>query len=147
MGNGKGSNAKGVISTGVSGLDDILGGGLPRNRLYLVQGSPGAGKTTFALQFLLEGIRTGERCLYITLSESHAEVAGVARAHGWSLDGIDMIELDAAGDLFRGDAQTTVFHPSEVELNSVTDLIREAAQRICPTRVVFDSLSEYRLLA
>ncbi|MFU8817388.1 MAG: ATPase domain-containing protein [Pseudomonadales bacterium] len=147
MSNGDRMPADGLASTGVSGLDDILGGGLPRNRLYLIQGSPGAGKTTLALQYLLEGVRLGEACLYITLSESRAEVVDVAHAHGWSLDGIDMIELDSAGDLFRGDAQTTVFHPSEVELNAVTGMIREAAERLRPARVVFDSLSEYRLLA
>jgi circadian clock protein KaiC len=141
------AHAETPMSTGVPGLDHILGGGLPRNRLYLVQGTPGAGKTTFALQFLLEGIRAGEACLYITLSESRREVVEVARTHGWSLDGIELIELDAAGDLFRGDAQTTVFHPSEVELNTITNLIRETAERIRPARVVFDSLSEYRLLA
>jgi circadian clock protein KaiC len=135
------------VSTGIPGLDDILGGGLPRDRLYLVQGTPGAGKTTFALQFLLEGVRTLEPCLYITLSESRTEVIDVARTHGWNLDAIEMIELNTAGDLFRGDAQTTVFHPSEVELNAVTALIRETAERVRPKRVVFDSLSEYRLLA
>jgi circadian clock protein KaiC len=135
------------VSTGVAGLDHILGGGLPRNRLYLVQGTPGAGKTTFALQFLLEGIKAGEACLYITLSESRQEVVDVARTHGWPLDGIDLIDLDVVGNLFRGDAQTTVFHPSEVELNTITTMIRETAERIRPARVVFDSLSEYRLLA
>jgi circadian clock protein KaiC len=134
-------------STGIPGLDDILGGGLPRHRLYLVQGTPGAGKTTLALQFLLEGVRAGEPCLYITLSESRIEVMDVARTHGWSLDAIELIDLNTAGDLFRGDAQTTVFHPSEVELNAVTRMIRETAERIRPSRVVFDSLSEYRLLA
>src|SRR6266436_3093634 len=82
-------------STGINGLDDILLGGLPRNRLYLVEGHPGTGKTTLGLQFLLEGVRLGERVLYVTLSESRQELIEVAYSHGWSLDGVDLYELDS----------------------------------------------------
>src|SRR4051794_30095283 len=90
-------------ATGVPGLDDILGGGLPVHRLYLVQGTPGVGKTTLALQFLLEGVRLGERCLYITLSETEAEIHQVAQSHGWSLDGVTLYELSSAEQTLRLD--------------------------------------------
>src|SRR4051812_3016624 len=82
-------------STGIAGLDDILFGGLPVHRVYLVEGQPGTGKTTLSLQFLLEGSRNGERCLYVTLSETAAELREVAKSHGWSLDGIELYELEA----------------------------------------------------
>src|SRR4029079_7368262 len=98
---------------GVEGLDAILGGGLPANHLYLLDGEPGTGKTTFALQFLLEGVAGGERCLYVTLSESRAELSGVAASHGWSLSGIDIYELTAAAAIAD---DYTLFHPAEVEL-------------------------------
>lgn len=133
--------------TGIEGLDDILGGGLPRACFYLVQGDPGSGKTTLALQFLLEGQRRGENTLYITLSETEHELAIVARSHGWSLDGVTLIELSAIQDLLTPEAQTTVFHPSEVELGKVVALLHDAARKAKPTRVVFDSLSEFRLMA
>src|SRR5262245_62555242 len=87
--------------TGIEGLDDILAGGLPTNRFYLIQGDPGSGKTTLALQFLLEGIRRGEKALYITLSETKQELLAVARSHGWSLDGIQLVELSAIETLLR----------------------------------------------
>jgi circadian clock protein KaiC len=141
------ARADGLISTGVAGLDEILGGGFPPNRLYLIQGNPGAGKTTLALQFLLEGLRHGERGLYVTLSESDEEVTDVARAHGWSLEGLERITLDTIDGMIRGEARTTVFHPSEMELEAVSGLVSEIARRCRPARVVFDSLSEFRLLA
>jgi circadian clock protein KaiC len=134
-------------STGIASLDEILGGGFPRNRLCLIQGTPGAGKTTLALQFLLEGLRQGESGLYVTLSETDEEVTDVARSHGWSLDGLERITLESVDELVRGEARTTVFHPSEVELSAVTDLLADTARRSRPSRVVFDSLSEFRLLA
>ncbi|HVM46555.1 MAG TPA: ATPase domain-containing protein, partial [Candidatus Acidoferrum sp.] len=106
--------------TGITGLDDILGGGLPSECFYLVQGDPGSGKTTLALQYLLEGRRRREGCFYVTLSETTLELERVARSHGWSLEGIPMLELSAIDDVLPPEAQTTVFHPSEVDLNNVT---------------------------
>lgn len=133
--------------TGIEGLDDILGGGLPRECFYLVQGDPGSGKTTLAIQFLLEGQRRGEKTLYITLSETKRELDKVAHSHGWSLDEIPLLELSAIQDLLGPEAQTTVFHPSEVELSKVSAMLHNEAQRTRPKRVVFDSLSEFRLMA
>jgi circadian clock protein KaiC len=133
--------------SGIHGLDDILAGGLPRNCFYLIQGDPGSGKTTLALQFLLEGLRQGEKVFYITLSETKAELLHVARSHGWSLDEIPLLEMSAIETLLRPEAQTTVFHPSEVELTKLTNLVLDETKKIQPTRVVFDSLSEFRLIA
>lgn len=135
------------FETGVEGLDDILGGGLPRECMYLVQGDPGSGKTTLALQFLLEGMRRGQTGFYITLSETKRELEKVARSHGWSLEGISLLELSALEEMISPDAQTTVFRPSEVDLRHVTKLLLEQAHRTKPVRVVFDSLSEFRLMA
>lgn len=129
------------------GLDDILAGGLPTNCFYLIQGDPGSGKTTLALQFLLEGVRNGEKVFYITLSETRAELLQVARSHGWTLEHIPLLELSAIENLLRPEAQTTVFHPSEIELAKITKLVLDETEKIKPTRVVFDSLSEYRLIA
>lgn len=133
--------------SGIDGLDEVLGQGLPSNCFYLVQGDPGSGKTTLALQFLLEGVRRGEKTLYITLSETKEELLKVARSHGWSLDAIPLFELSAIDSLVRPGAHTTVFHPSEVELTKVTDLLLEETRRAEPARIVFDSLSEFRLMA
>jgi circadian clock protein KaiC len=135
------------ISTGSAGLDDILGGGFDRNRLYLYEGRPGAGKTTIALQFLLEGARSGERVLYITLSESLAELNLVARRHGWSLQGIDIFELIPPEATLDPGRELTILHPSELELGETTKLIFDRVNELNPTRVVIDSLSELRLLA
>ena len=134
-------------ATGISGLDDILHGGLVRNRLYLVEGMPGSGKTTLAFQFLLEGVRQGESTLHVTLSETQAEIQTVAASHGWSLNGIAIRELVPSEDLLDPNQQYTVFHPSEVELSATTKKILDDAERIKPGRIVFDSLSELRLLA
>ena len=133
--------------SGIEGLDEILSGGLPRDCFYLIQGDPGSGKTTLALQFLLEGLRRGERALYITLSETREELVRVARSHGWTLDDIHLIELSKIESLLRPESQTTVFHPSEIELTKVSQMLTEEAQKSKPARVVFDSLSEFRLIA
>ena len=134
-------------ATGIEGLDNILSGGLTSNRLYLVEGVPGSGKTTLALQFLLEGAARGERTLYVTLSESSEELQAVAQSHAWSLDKINIRELTPSDEALRPDDQYTMFHPSEVELGETTRAVLEEVQRIDPRRVVFDSLSELRLLA
>lgn len=132
--------------TGVEGLDDILGGGLPTNHLYLLDGEPGTGKTTLAMQFLLEGVAKGERGLYVTLSESAEELRSVAQSHGWNLEGIDIFELAKDGD--RGiEGDYTIFHPAEVELQQTVDEVLKAVEEHNPKRVAFDSLSEMRLLA
>ena len=133
--------------SGIEGLDEILTGGLPRGCMFLIQGDPGAGKTTLALQFLLEGLRHGEKVFYITLSETDAELLHVARSHGWSLDGISVVSSSAIEDLLRPEAQTTVFHPSEIQLNKVSQLLKDRLIKAQPARVAFDSLSEFRLMA
>jgi circadian clock protein KaiC len=142
-------NFKGFVraSTGINGLDYILGGGFPVNRMYLVEGDPGAGKTTMALQFLLAGIRKGEAGVYVTLSETEEELRDVARSHGWSLDGLTICELQTAEESLKADSQYTLFHPSEVELSETTRSVLETVERVRPSRIVFDSLSEMRLLA
>ena len=132
--------------TGVAGLDDILGGGLPTNHLYLLDGEPGTGKTTLALQFLLEGVAKGERGLYVTLSESSTELKAVASSHGWTLDGVEIFELSKEGMLDREEGYT-IFHPAEVELQQTVDEVLKVVERHNPARVAFDSLSEMRLLA
>jgi circadian clock protein KaiC len=135
------------VTTGVAGLDDVLGGGLTAHRLYLLEGNPGSGKTTLAMQFLLEGARRGERGVYVTLSETKPELTAVARSHGWSLDGVEVVELAPSEDALEPDNQYTMFQPSEVELGVTTRAILQEVERVKPTRVVIDSLSELRLLA
>lgn len=137
----------GKTGTGVTGLDDVLGGGLPPGRMYLLEGDPGTGKTTLSLQFLLEGRRTGERVAFITLSESRVELITSAASHGWSLDGIEIREYVAAADALSPDGQVTMFRPSEVELLETVRQLLHDVEAINPTRVVIDSLSELRLLA
>src|SRR5205814_9183107 len=110
-------------------------------------GDPGSGKTTMALQFLLEGLRRGEKALYITLSETKQELLKVAHSHGWSLDKVPVLDLSAVESLLRPEAQTTVFHPSEVELTKVSQLLIDEVRKVQPARVAFDSLSEFRLMA
>jgi circadian clock protein KaiC len=134
-------------STGVAGLDDILNGGFLENRLYLVEGMPGSGKTTLAFQFLLEGVARGESVLYVTLSETAEEISAVAESHGWNLKGISIRELVPTAATLQPSEQYTVFHPSEIELSDTTKRILADVEEIKPTRIVFDSLSELRLLA
>jgi circadian clock protein KaiC len=134
-------------TTGVQGLDDVLHGGLIPSRLYLLHGNPGAGKTTLALQYLREGVRLGERCLYVTLSETKEELGAGARSHGWTLDGIEVLELVADERALDGDAQLTMYHPSEVELTETTQKVLKGIEDYAPSRMVLDSLSELRLLA
>jgi circadian clock protein KaiC len=134
------------ISSGVAGLDQLLVGGFIPNRLYLVEGNPGTGKSTVALQFLLEGVARGDTCLYVTLSETGPEIEAVARSHGWSLDGIDIFQL-ATQDRATIDEQYTLYHPSEIELGETMQAVLTTVDRLKPRRVVFDSLSEMKLLA
>ena len=135
------------ISSGVTGLDEILCGGLTPERLYLVEGVPGTGKTTLALSFLMEGVKQGESVLYITLSETKAELEAVAESHGWSMEGIHIHEVIPTEDFLDPAQQHTLFHPSEVELGDTTRDISSVVEQQKPSRIVIDSLSELRLLA
>lgn len=140
--------AQNRCSTGIPGLDDILQGGLPRGHLYLFEGEPGTGKTTLGLHFLLDGLAAGESGLYVTLSETAAELKDVARAHGWDLDvpGADVFELVDPQDL-SPEAEQSIIHPAELELNQTVQGVMARVEKTRPRRVVFDSLSEMRLLA
>ena len=133
-------------SSGIAGLDDILGGGFPVHHLYLVEGEPGTGKTTLGLQFLLDGVARGEQTLYVTLSETAEDLHTVAASHGWSLEGMDVFELVPA-DQYSGDGAQSILHPSEIELGETVRTVTARVQETRPSRVVFDSLSEMRLLA
>lgn len=135
------------ISTGSPGLDDILCGGLDRDRVYLVEGKPGSGKTTIAMQFLLEGARRGERGLYVAMAETHRELKLVAQRHGWSIGGIDIFELVPAEASMDLQKELTVLHPAEIDLSETTRQIFDRVAQINAVRVVVDSLSELRLLA
>lgn len=139
--------ASGRAATGVPGLDDILDGGLPHHRLYLLQGSPGVGKTTLALQFLLAGARQGESTLYITLSETREEVQQVAASHGWDLAPVHLFELSSAEQTLHLDEENTLYATAEVDLKETMRVLLDEVARVRPARVVFDSLSEVRLLA
>jgi circadian clock protein KaiC len=141
------SHPPAVLSTGVAGLDHVLLGGLPGNRLYLVEGGAGAGKTTLALQFLIDGVRRREPVLYVVTAETRDEVEQAAASHGWTFDGIEVLELQAPAGDADADEQYTVFHPSEVQLDEVTRLLLAAVDRVKPARVVIDSITGLRLLA
>jgi circadian clock protein KaiC len=133
--------------TGIEGLDLILGGGLPRHRMYLVQGDPGVGKTTMSLQFLHEGVRQGERGLYIALSESAEEIDAVSASHCWSQEGVTIYQMSAGESSEPGEEENTLYVPSEVELGErMKGLLREV-ERVKPARIVLDSCTELRLLA
>lgn len=138
---------KAFVSTGITGLDNILGGGLTKERLYLLEGDPGSGKTTMALQFLIEGAKVGETVLYITLAENDIELRAVADAHGLSMEGVHVHEVIPEESLLDPSEQYTVLHPSEVELGETNSLILEMIEKLNPSRVVLDSLSELQLLS
>ena len=135
------------VSTGVEGLDDILGGGFSQGHLYLLEGGTGTGKTTIGLQFLLEGARQGERGLYITLSSTQQELEEVAHSHGWSLTPLFLFELMPSLDRLQPEEQQSVFHPAEMEVEVQDRAVRDVVAQQQPRRVVIDSLSEFRLLA
>lgn len=142
-----GMTAKNQATFGISGLDDILAGGLERDRIYLLEGDPGTGKTTAAMGFLMDGAAKGETSLYITLSETEEELRATARSHKWSLEGIDIFELAPPESLLDETQQQSLLYSSDLELGETTRLIIEAVDRVSPERVVIDSLSEIRLLA
>ena len=135
------------LPTGVPGLDQILSGGLPKNQIYLVHGDPGAGKSTFALQFLREALRADQSALYVTFSESRRELEDVAASHGWDIAKMAMFDLSATEPLFRLEAQNTVFHSSEIELTETTQALLRVIEEANPVRLAIDSVSELRLLA
>lgn len=137
------SNADELAPTGIPGLDEVLRGGLPRHQMYFIQGDPGAGKTTLSFQFLLEGVRRGEKTLYVTLSASRRDLDRVARSHGWDLTGVDIYEHFRTAN----ETETTIFRPAEVELAKTVRAILDAIDERQPDRVVIDSLGEIRLLA
>lgn len=132
---------------GIQGLDDILAGGLERDRVYLLEGNPGTGKTTAAMSFLIEGARLGEKSLYITLSETEVELRSTASAHGWDLAGIEIFELVPPESLLDEQQQQSLLYSSDLELGETTRMIFEQVEATTPRRVVIDSLSEIRLLA
>ncbi|GBU16053.1 circadian clock protein KaiC [Methylobacterium sp.] len=136
------------VSIGIAGLDDILSGGLTRDRLYLLEGAPGTGKTTIALQFLLAGAEAGETSLYITLSETEGELRESAATHGWTLGGaITVFEVIPPESLLDAEQQQSLLYSSDLELGETTRQVFEAVERVRPKRIVLDSLSEIRLLA
>ena len=137
----------GPVSSGSPALDYILAGGFAARRVHLIEGEPGAGKTTLGLQFLLEGRAKGEKCLYITLSESKEELTHVAATHGWSLDGIEIFELVPPELSLDQEREQSIVYASDLELGETVQLVRDEVERVGPARVVFDSLSEIRLLA
>jgi circadian clock protein KaiC len=134
------------VSTGISGLDDILAGGLPAGHFYLVEGDPGSGKTTLGLQFLLNGVARGEKVLYVTLSESVDELRAVAASHGFDVGSMPMLEL-LSEEALKPETQYTVFHPSEIELADTIKTIITQVDKLGPSRLVIDSVSELRMLA
>lgn len=136
-----------LAKTGIKGMDAVLKGGLPEGRFYLLEGAPGSGKTTFAIQFLLEGLLKGEKVLYVTLSETAEELFSVAESHDWDLTRMPLFELAQADVALSFDREQSILHPWEVELSETIKLITDKVEEIQPTRVVFDSLSEMRLLA
>jgi circadian clock protein KaiC len=136
-----------LVTTGVPGLDHVLRGGLLRHGFYLVQGDPGSGKTTLALQFARHRIAAGERCLYITLTESRRDLENACSSHGWSLDGIELCDLTKSAANLVNEPEVSVFHPSETELGETTQAIFEAVSRTRPQNIIFDGLSEVRLLS
>ncbi len=135
------------VATGIAGLDEIVGGGLPKNHAYLVQGEAGTGKTTFAFQFLLAGARRGERVLYISILQSKQEIEEMAESHGWDISGIELEILTTEALAEAHFRQQTLLPSSEVQLNEVVDAVKQAVDRIQPALVVFDSIEQFRLIA
>lgn len=135
------------VSTGSSALDYILRGGYEANRIHLIEGEPGSGKTTLGLQFLIEGRDKGEQCLYITLSESKDELQHVAATHGWDLSGIEIFELVPPELSLDTEREQSIVYASDLELGETVQLVMDEVERVAPSRIVFDSLSEIRLLA
>ncbi len=135
------------LTTGVAGLDEVLHGGLPSNRIYLVEGTPGAGKTTLAMQFLLEGVRKNQRSMYITLSETAEELRASAASHGWSLEGIEIREYIITDTSVERDREVTMYHTPELELGDTMARMLNDIRALHPDRVVIDALSELRLLS
>ncbi|HEV7396929.1 MAG TPA: ATPase domain-containing protein [Pyrinomonadaceae bacterium] len=135
------------LGTGIAPLDEILYGGFPANRIYLIQGEPGTGKTTLGMQYLMEGVKQGEAGLYVTMSETREELDTIAASHGWSLEGFSIYAWESTEDSLKPESQYTIFHPSEIELSETTSAVLAEVERVKPQRVVFDSLSEMRLLA
>jgi circadian clock protein KaiC len=141
------TSTKALCRSGCAGLDDVLGGGFPRGYFYLLEGEPGTGKTTLALQFISEGLANGERVLYITLSESPGDLRTVAASHGIQLEGANFVDLKPSEEDLKPDGQYTVFHPSEIELGDRLQAIVTEVERHKPDRLVIDALSELRMLA
>lgn len=135
------------VPTGVPGLDDVLKGGFIQEGFYLIQGDPGSGKTTVALQFVLSRVKAGEGCLYITLTESRRDLESTCLSHGWSLEGVEVCDLTKSAVNLSGEPEASVFHPSETELGETTKAIFQAVEKSKPKHVVFDGLSEMRLLS
>ncbi|MDZ5454800.1 ATPase domain-containing protein [Labrys sp. ZIDIC5] len=140
-----GRKMQSLVSTGVGGLDDVLRGGLPASNLYILQGAPGSGKTTLALQFLRAGVAAGGRCIYVSLSQTKAELEAIAFSHGWTLDGIRVEELSAS-DAVNGATDQTIFQTAELRLDETRKAIETAIEEHKPSRLVYDSLLEIRLI-
>jgi circadian clock protein KaiC len=135
------------VSTSIEGLDNVLMGGFLRGGFYLLQGDPGSGKTTIAMQFIQSRVKLGQRCLYVSLTESQRDLENTARAHGWSLEGIELCDLTHSAENLESNSQVSVFHPADTELQEIMKVVLEAVERMQPEHVVFDGLSELRLLS
>jgi circadian clock protein KaiC len=136
-----------VFSSGIPGLDHVLMGGFARGGFYLFQGDPGSGKTTLALQYVQGRLKAGQRCLYVTLTETRADLENTCRSHGWSLDGLELCDLTRSAANLTSEPDVSVFHPADTELGDITKAVLAEVERVSPEHVVFDGLSEMRLLS